>query len=367
MTQQQLEDVMLFHLQNFSGEESLPPETIHETVLVISARGKKDPAKVYQDVIGWTIDNDGMEEKPWPVDWMKLSVKELAANLTEPPATQPVITAPIIIILLMMLLPFTSKSQLQVTIGASKSELRESAITVGITYLKSFDSIWKSKSHRWYGKNSTFSINPEVYMQTGSEDAFSSIAVKATGLLLKFKTTRVSGILTPNTGALFHAFPMSAGVETNNLFTSVNGILEAGWVPWYQAKQIDLPKIIKMTTIGAFLQVGYKQFIDSAANAKGGQLDESEEQPGDFLARAKGSFDIDTKTLIKVSNLDVGIVGAADVWFDMVNGATYYRIEGRGRFYLNKTQYIDFIYQKGSGAPNFNQGDQFGVGLTLRF
>jgi len=355
MDQSQLEMVMMFQLENISRtEEELTPDSIHEDYLKPTARGKIDPARVYQDLIGWTFDANNVEEKEWPADWKKLSIRDLASKL--------------LMIVFILLLPFLSKSQLQVTVGATNTDLREAAVTIGISYFKAFDSIWKQNNRRWYGKNSTFSINPELHMLTGTEDAFSSITMKATGLLMKFKTTTVAGLLTPNTNTLFHTFPMSLGIETNNMFSSVNAIVEGGWVPWYQANGVNLPKILKSTTVGVFLQAGYKMYVDSSGRIPvGGDKDESQELPDKFLARVKGSFDVDTKTILKVSGLDVGIVGGADVWFDVVNGATYYRLEGRGRFYIDKLRYVDVIYQKGSGAPNFNQGDQYGVGLTITF
>lgn len=354
MEQSQLQEVMKFHLRNFSGKDDITDDTIHEDALSQSLNKKIDLSRAYQDVIGWTIDNAGHEDKKWPDDWKKLSVSSLASQL--------------LMILFVLMLPVFSIAQLQVTVGAGKSDLRESAVLIGISYYKSFDSIWKNKQYRWYGKNSTFSIQPELALQTGTEDAFSSITLKATGLLMHFKTTTVAGVVTPNTAAVFHTFPMAIGVETNNMFRTANAIVEAGWVPWYQASTVNLPKFIKTTSFGLYLQGGYKVAGSTGGSPeKGGAIDESEELPDHFLARVKGSFDVDTRTLLKVNNLEVGIVGGADVWYDIVNGAVYHRLEGRGRFYLDNLKYIDLIYQKGSGAPNFNQGDQYGVGLTITF
>jgi hypothetical protein len=52
-----------------------------------------------------------------------------------------------------------------------------------------------------------------------------------------------------------------------------------------------------------------------------------------------------------------------------MNSEIYYTLEAKVRFYLSqqKDKFFDFEYQKGSGAPNFNQGDQFGIGLTVTF
>jgi hypothetical protein len=71
--------------------------------------------------------------------------------------------------------------------------------------------------------------------------------------------------------------------------------------------------------------------------------------------------------LFEFGGAGVGLAGKADCWYDFLNGEVYYTIQGKLRFYLtqNKDKFFDFKYQKGSGAPNFNQGDQFGMGLTV--
>jgi hypothetical protein len=351
MTTKQLEDVMLFHLQNFNDEAvTLTTETVHDTVLSTSdGFGPSNSKNIYRGVIRWTIKKQKMKDKPWPKDWMKSTVADLASKL---------------IIFLMLLLPFAGQSQLTVNLGAGKTDLRDNAVTIGITYLKSFDSIWRNNDYLFAGKNSLFALTPEMNLQTGTQDAFSSLNIKMTGLFMTFKTTEVSGIATPNTAKAFNTFPVSIGAETNNLFNNINGIVEAGWVPWYQ--NATTSPLLKNTKFGVFLQTGYKFHIDSNT-AKGGGIDGSEELPNRAILRTKGSLAVDTKSLININGLKAGLVGSADVWYDFVNSAVYHRIEGRGRFYLDAVKYIDLIYQKGSGAPNFNQGDQYGVGLTITF
>ena len=87
------------------------------------------------------------------------------------------------------------------------------------------------------------------------------------------------------------------------------------------------------------------------------------------IFRIKGSFAIDTKSLINISGVGVGLWGSADAWYDILNSEIYYRLEGTVRFFLsaNKDKFFSLNYQKGSGAPNFNQGEQFGMGLTVTF
>lgn len=353
MNQNDLESVMLFHLQNFNDEaETLSNDTVHNKVLsTTDGFGAANSKNIYRSFIRWTLKKQKHKDKPWPKDWMDTTVKDLAGKL---------------LIFFIMLMPFAAQSQLQVTIGAGKTDLRDNAVTIGITYLQNLDSIWRNNDYLIVGKNSLLQLAPELNMQTGTQDAFSSINLKMTGLFARFKTTAVSGIETPDSKSMFQTFPVSFGVETNNLFNTINGIFEAGWVPWYQ--NATTSQLLKRTKVGLFMQTGYKFYVDSTGkNAIGGEIDQSEELPDKAIVRAKGSMSVDTKQVIKVNGLNVGLVGSADLWYDFVNNTFYNRIEGRGRFYLDAERYIDIIYQKGSGAPNFNQGDQYGVGLTVTF
>src|SRR6185295_13064227 len=282
MEQSQLEEVMIYHVKNLSGtSDEVTVDSIHSNYLQPAARGKRNRRRVYSDCIGFTISNAVHTEKQWTSEWINLTIRQLAEKL--------------MIFLLIFLLPLISQAQVQITVGAGKSELRDNIVTIGITYLKSFDSIWKNSNYRKDGKNSIFSISPEFNMLTGTDDAFSSINLKAVGHLMTFKTTEVAGLKTPNTNALFHTFPFAVGIETNNNFNNINAILEAGWVPWYQAPGVNLPEILKATTIGVFLQAGYKFDIDSTGKPPvGGEINQSEERPDKFLARVKGSIDVDT-------------------------------------------------------------------------
>lgn len=272
------------------------------------------------------------------------------------------------ILSLIALLSLTARSQLEVQIGANKTELRKNALVVAFTYFKSFDSLYGNQEYFVPGKRSFFVITPQADVRTGTEDAFSSITVKASGLLATFKTTTVAGLLTPDFNKTFHVFPINVGVETNNLFDNINGIFEVGWVPYYQSYGRSSPAWLKKTNIAFFAQAGYKFRRDTTGNsAVGGQIDESSEAPDKAIFRVKGSAGINTDRLVNINGLGIGLVGGADVWYDIANGATYYKIDARGRFFLNDTQFIDFIYQKGSGQPLFNTGDQWGIALTIFF
>lgn len=260
---------------------------------------------------------------------------------------------------------------LQLSLGTVKTELKQNAIDFGIKYIQSFDSLFQQQDILLSGKNSLFQLTPEFDVQSGTDDAFSSINIKLSGLFMSFKNTEVAGVITPCTGCYMHLVPLTVGVETNNTFSVVNGILELGYVPWYQSPMMTkVPKWLKQTKTGIFLQAGYKFNTDTTRiQSIGGEIDESKETVGNGILRLKGSFAINTKSLFEISGVGVGVMGSTDGWYDVINNEIYYRIEGVLRFFLSKTQdkYFNLNYQKGSGAPNFNQGDQFGMGLTITF
>jgi hypothetical protein len=261
-----------------------------------------------------------------------------------------------------------STAQVQVHVGASKTELRDNAILIGISYLKSLDSIFGEQERFIPGKNSFFMVTPQADIITGTSDSYSSINIKLSGVFATFKTTDVEGLITPDFDRTAHTFPMSLGVETSNLFNNVNAIYEIGWVPFYQSYGRNSPALVKNTRFGVFLQTGYKILVDSTGNtAIGGEVDKSLEEPNEFILRTHGTFSLDTKSIIKLNGLDIGLVGGADVWYDIANGALYHKLQGIARFYLDDTKYIDFIYSKGSGAPLFNYADQFSAGFTFKF
>lgn len=272
---------------------------------------------------------------------------------------------------LTLLMVAGSFAQLQVQLGTIKTADKNTAINVGIVYIRSLDSIFNSMELFIPGKHSIFSVNPQIDVQTGTSDAFSSITAKLTGMFMTFKTTTLnsnSSVILPDLSRGVQTFPISIGAETNNTFSTVNGIVEAGWVPWYQSQTSKTPSVLKYTKFGIFLQGGYKFKADSAGvKTTGGATDQSAEKLNNMLFRSKGSFSIDTKKLVNVGGINVGVVGSADVWYDFVNKQFYNKFSGIGRFYLATGQFFDLVYSKGSGAPNFNKNDQYGVALTVTF
>lgn len=335
---------MRFQLETYAKDTPVANDTVHNTIL--NAKGTPNSRDIYKDHITWTLVNNAptkedkkKAKKPWPRNWMTLSVTDLAPQL--------------LALMLFLFITIASQAQLQLSLGTMKTDTRNRAITLGIAWATNLDSLFQNSNFFSAGKRSSFSIHPSINMQTGTNDAFSSIEAKATGLLTTFKTTTVSGIVTPNTRRTFNTFPFSVGIESDNTFGFINGIVEAGWVPWYQSEPRDIPDFIKRTRFGVYLQGGYKFYSDSTGDKK--------------IARAKGSFSIDTKRIITIQGLGIGLVGSADGWYDFFQRRTYHKIIGAARVFLSDVNFVDFEYQNGAGAPNFRQGEQYGLNLKIIF
>lgn len=357
MTQKQIEKVIKDVLKAFSPKSAvIDNDSIPDNLIDTSKdrRGVATKTLFRHFVRVNLLMNDHEKDTPIKREWLSLPVSEIAQKL--------------LVILVILITSFTSQAQLEINLGAGKTDAKNAAVSIGLTYARSFDSIWNNSDYFFAGKHSFFAITPDIEIHTGTEDAFSAINLKVTGLWTTFKTKTEDDLILADLSRTFHAFPMSLGVETNSFFNNINGIAEIGWVPWYQTSTNPLPEIIKNTHIGFWLQGGYKFKVDSLRQVlTGGKEDESLELPNTAILRLKGSAGFDTKTIIQVNSLNVGLVGNADAWYDAANGAFYHKIDIRGRFYLTQDGWIDFVWQKGAGAPTFNTGEQYGIGATIRF
>lgn len=350
MTQDELIPVMIDLMAPFNNEDAV----ITEDTLIDQVISPDDgfpgagSAPIFKSLVEWTLNANGNEVKDWPTDWLSQSVKQLAS---------------VLVMLLFMITCFAQKP-LSVSIGAVKTEGNNSAVAFNVSYLPALSFTGKEKLK--FGTHSVFSVSPDVQISSGTADAFSSIVAKITGLDVIFKTKTVGKIISPDVSHVIHSIPFSIGVETSNRFNFINSLVEVGYVPWYQAAvKTDW---IRHSKIGVFLQAGYKWHLDSAGTLPtGGQVDKSQEKVERGIFRVKGSVGIDTKAILTLSNFRAGLVGNGDIWLDIMNHATYYRLQGAVRIFLGTEDYVDLTFSRGSGAPLFNTGDQFGTTLTVMF
>jgi len=229
-----------------------------------------------------------------------------------------------------------------------------------------------------YFANDNFAgyLGPSVEVRTGGDDAFDSFVARLHGFVLLPRPLDEEG--EPNNFGWVHVIPFSLGLETDRSFRTPIMLAEAGWTPIGPRGKIDEnhPErsqrfgLAPDRAFGLFFQAGYKfDFRDSSGVASddltdaGGLTNSSEEEPDHGIARVKGVI------VYGISLADrVSILPRATGWYDIVNSEVYYRLEARIRvnIVLGKSA-LDFGYEKGSGVPNFNEGDQFSTGLTMAF
>jgi hypothetical protein len=359
----QLMQVMIEEAKDFSKTKD---DVTEDSIVGNYTKRKKTKAsegrQIYMNAINAVFGANGMKEyakRLWPSGWPTMSFKELAEKLVRP-----------LIIFLISLLSFLgSSAQIQVSIGAGKTDLKNNAIIVGISYLQSFDSIWSNKNNFIQGQKSFTSFYPEVDIKTGTSDAFSSINLKLKGLTMAYKNKRIAtvsrkgiaeDIIAPDLSRTFHTFPFSIGVESNNRFDNINGIAELGWAPWFQTVQA-LDNIEFLLSV----QGGYK-FSQRSDSLVGGEVNESLEKERKAILRLHGELGGSIDTLFRNSPFKIGLEGNSFVWYDVVNGATYYQLIGNLKFYVSGGTTILLGVNKGSGSPLFNQAFQFQVGAKFK-
>jgi hypothetical protein len=261
-----------------------------------------------------------------------------------------------------------SEQPLELSIGAVRTALEQSAVAFAVNLTKNLNNVDFQKNSGAAGPTGHLVyFTPDIEVQTGDKDAFDGIVAKVTGNLLFFRITKVAGVPVIDT-RFFHALPFSLGLETDRRFDKVNTIGEFGYVPWFQGA---VSRPLQTLRVGVFLQGGYKaQIGDSLTHQSpsAGSADQSEEELNGGVLRAKLSARFGPTFRLNSNNeLAVGLKGTSDTWYDLLNGEFYYHVQATIRLTVAKDRHFDFFYEKGSGAPNFNKGDQFGANLTVTF
>jgi hypothetical protein len=361
MQQEDLKAAMKYLLSAATKNE-ITDETIHQDVLSSRSirNGIPSTKNQYQNFVRQFLLVNQPEkkkaeaDKPWPADWMKLSVAQLAQSL--------------LVLMLFISISLGSVAQVDMNISAIKTDLKDNAIKIGIKYLQQWDSLFQMKDIFGAKKHSLHQFSPSFDIQTGTADAFSSITAKISGMWMFFKSTKIRGYDIADVSKTWHIVPLSAGMETNKDFDILNAIVEVGWIPWYQSYAAKRPEWLRNTTVAFFLQGGYK-FLKDTSGKIGGEVDQSKEKKSSGIVRLKGDVSANIFNPVQISVFRVGLVGGATVWYDVLNQAVYHKVDGDLRFFLtgNNDDFISLNYQHGSGAPLFNSGDQFGIGLVVSF
>lgn len=226
-------------------------------------------------------------------------------------------------------------------------------------------------------------LEPSIDLETGENDGFNRIIAKLSGNFISFPvdTTTIPDVpMVSNKGLTFVA-PISGGVEADDQFRFATALVEIGFVPWLRTGGTFPPRHGQFELgvnpiIGVFLQGGRKFSIDDTQR-EGAAADESAEERDDEVLR--GKLIVRGKLLILSDSARTGVsVGSgqdervwftpeATVWYDFINGEWYHKVSLVAEIKLRDKTTFEIRYDNGSGAPNFNQGSQFGVGLKLMF
>lgn len=259
---------------------------------------------------------------------------------------------------------------LDISFGTVRTEAEKAALGILVSYIKKIDEEYLFTSadpkNAKPGSGWLFDISPEVEIQIGEEDAFNGLIAKFTGNYIRFETTKIGDYYTPCSDCFFHAFPLSFGFESDRNFENVSSLLELGYVPFYLKNKWKLGLKSK---IGLFVQAGYKFEIEDNPEVKeGGSVPETEEEPDSEILR----FKLDAGTQINLFSYSKGkqsvsLVPRVRLWSDMANSEIYHKYEATLKFSLGKDKSFDLKYEDGSGAPNFNEGEQFSANISIKY
>jgi hypothetical protein len=253
---------------------------------------------------------------------------------------------------------------LSLSIGALRTEAENAGIRLAVDFVE--NTFGKAQTHLFANANSrnVFLVTPEAHILTGDKDAFQGIVAKVTGLETFFPRhdVDIAGLPWPDLEPTIQTVPFSAGFESDGKFKSVSAIAEVGYVPW-------LPNPLRFRLRpGTFLQGGYKFGRASTSPNSDGSTDQSQEKADSGLFRVKQSLVLDgPEWPFLTTSYKFKVLGSGDFWYDIVNSTTYHRVTGTLRFIISKDRYFDATYEHGSGAPNFNRGDQFSTSMTITF
>jgi hypothetical protein len=254
------------------------------------------------------------------------------------------------------------KTKLNLSLSAIRTEAEKAAVGFLVDWAEEISVEKLITGDEWLSQ-----ISPEISIQTGDQDSFNEIIMKVKGYHAKFQETMIGEIPAPDSSKFFSVFPFACGIETNRDFSMMNTLVEAGYVPF---EKLSSKYFLGFNpAFGVFIQGGYKFEVDDEDDAAGGAADESEEGLDSLLLRTK----IGGKAIIPVdlsgnkSRYGLSIIPEAWAWYDFVNYETYHRIVGILRISLDNDKYFDLKYENGSGAPNFNEGQQFSANITIAF
>lgn len=267
--------------------------------------------------------------------------------------------------------------KITMSVGPAATDAKQAAIAMGLKLFDSYGAIMNSTQivagDKWY-----MYMAPQVSTDYGSGDVFDGFIIKGTGMFRFYSPTSIAGITVVDEKKLSWVVPFSVDMETNKDFKNFNIIGEIGLIPWYKtianANHINnkiLRQLCSYTNVAAFVQGGNKLGKNGSSDSLSvseGTAVQSRESIDGGICRLKLMANF-SPTLLKASKEDFAIrlKGEATYWYDFINRANYYQVIVNLNIQVIKNLGLDVGYQRGSGAPNFNEGGQFAGKLNLSF
>jgi len=388
MSSAKLVRVLLRLLKHFSTKEATGDSKLRSYLTYRKGVVKAvNPDRLYKSLVNWTMIQNKIKTKGWPKDWLDLTPKKLAivllgevVEVVKPSVKTKVIVTTkesksekdtkvsdsaikrwwknlfsIVIILSLTSTALPAKDLFSTAIGLVRTHSDQIAaralFNLSQNHMKPLESFGAGET-----SGRLFSFQPEVKLEMGSTiSVFNGVMLKLTGTALFFSTEEFEGLKLPDLNKVMHALPVSLAVETDGKFRDVGTLIEVGYVPIHlkQGRKFRLGDNFQW---GIFVQAGYK-FQTSKSNSLSVINDRQ---------TALGRI----KTIIKFEQTlfdKAAVVLDSEGWFDLINSRWYYKAAGSIRITILPGKNLEFKYQRGSGAPNFIDGNQFGANLVLDF
>jgi len=248
------------------------------------------------------------------------------------------------------------KAITEFSVAAVKTELDKAAVGYAIRH-KPGDDIYLAS------RNGFVDATPDIEIRTGGDDTFDGITAKLMGHNTFMSEVPFGDGTRTCSECRFHVMPFGVGIETDRNLENVSLLGEVGYFAVGRARAGKPRYGLNGPRAGIFLQAGYKFDSEDGTADVGGAADESDEEPDSELLRVKA----DVRGTFGNPDSYFTFIPAARVWYDLANSETYYSIEAAVRLHVLEGKPFEFKYEKGSGAPNFNDGEQFSAGLVISF
>jgi hypothetical protein len=265
--------------------------------------------------------------------------------------------------ILMFIAGTATAQESAVSLGYVRTEFGRNAANFAVDYAEKLEpklDFFKANSR------SLISFSPDIRILLGTGDAFNGIVAKYVGSIMAFAVKSVAGVDgVPDLSKIYHVFPVSLGMETNKECSYVNGMLEVGYMPMINTDR-RVPEIVRSLVAGIFMQGGYRTIVDDSLNQAGSFNGRNRTE--DVLVRAKFSAKYHPLIMFdKKDEFGAGLVCNFGVWYDVIENDFPYTLSGKLRLILKKDYSLDFKYEKNSGEPNFQSGEQWTSNISVDF